>query len=52
MFANQVTSTGKINDFSCANFIWNKIKSKRWTWEELDTEFRINYIKYKIKLKE
>ena len=39
MFANQVASTGKINDFSCANFIWNKIKSKRWTWEELDKEF-------------
>lgn len=40
MFANQIATSGKINDFSCANFIWNKIKSKRWTWEELDNEFR------------
>jgi predicted nucleotidyltransferase len=40
MFANQIATSGRITDFSCANFIWNKIKSKRWTWEELDTEFR------------
>lgn len=40
MFATQVATFGRINDFSCANFIWNKIKSKRWTWEELDNEFR------------
>jgi predicted nucleotidyltransferase len=40
MFATQVATSGRITDFSCANFIWNKIKSKRWTWEELDTEFR------------
>ena len=36
----QVATSGRITDFSCANFIWNKIKSKRWTWEELDAEFR------------
>ena len=40
MFGTQVATSGRITDFSCANFIWNKIKSKRWTWEELDTEFR------------
>jgi hypothetical protein len=40
MFATQVATYGKITNFSCANFIWNKIKSKRWTWEELDAEFR------------
>ena len=40
MFATQVATSGRITDFSCANFIWNKIKSKRWTWEELDNEFR------------
>jgi len=40
MFATQVATTGKITDFSSANFIWNKIKSKRWTWKELDKEFR------------
>ena len=40
MFATQVATSGRITDFSCANFIWNKIKNKRWTWEELDEEFR------------
>jgi hypothetical protein len=40
MFATQIAISGRITDFSCANFIWNKIRSKRWTWEELDEEFR------------
>jgi hypothetical protein len=40
MFATQIATTGRINDFSCANFIWNKINSKIWNWEELDLEFR------------
>lgn len=40
MFATQVATSGRITDFSCANFIWDKIKRKRWTWEELDEEFR------------
>jgi predicted nucleotidyltransferase len=40
MFATQVSTTGNITDFSCANFVWDKIKTKRWTWEELDNEFR------------
>jgi hypothetical protein len=40
MFATQIAISGRITDFSCANFIWDKIKRKRWTWEELDDEFR------------
>lgn len=40
MFATQIANTRKIEDFSCANFIWDKLKSKDWTWEELDLEFR------------
>lgn len=40
MFGTQIAKYGRINDFECANFIWNKIKSKRWTWKELDDEFR------------
>ena len=40
MFATQIAMNGCINDYSCANFIWNKIKSKHWNWEELDQEFR------------
>lgn len=40
MFAIQIVKYGKINDFECANFIWNKIKSKIWTWKELDDEYR------------
>ena len=40
MFGTQIATSGMITDFSCANFIWNKIKTKRWTWDELDAEFR------------
>jgi predicted nucleotidyltransferase len=40
MFGSQIATSGGITDFSCANFIWNKIKTKRWTWNELDVEFR------------
>jgi hypothetical protein len=40
MFGTQIATSGGITDFSCANFIWNKIKTKRWTWNELDVEFR------------
>ena len=41
MFGIQIAKTGKIYDFSEANFIYDKIFSKEWTWEELDSEFRI-----------
>ena len=40
MFAIQIAESGEIYDFSCANFIWDKIKKKHWTWGELDREFR------------
>lgn len=40
MFSIQIAKTGKIYDFSEANFIHDKIFSKNWTWKELDSEFR------------
>lgn len=40
MFATQIMQHGRIVDFSCANFIWDKIRVRRWTWDELDNEFR------------
>lgn len=40
MFATQIATNGLISDFSCANFIWDRIKTKKSTWEELDKEFR------------
>lgn len=40
MFATQIVKDGKITDFTSANWIWYKLKSKQWTWEELDSEFR------------
>lgn len=40
MFATQIVNHGYIKDFQCANWIWDKIKSKRWTWTKLDNEFR------------
>ena len=39
LFATQIGMDGKITDFSCANFVWDKLKSRDWTWEELDVEF-------------
>ena len=42
MFGTQIAESGRITDFSCANFIWDKIKLNyhHWTWPELDKEFR------------
>jgi predicted nucleotidyltransferase len=40
MFGIQIAKAGKIYDFSEANFIYDKISSKEWTWDELDSEFR------------
>jgi len=40
MFASQIAEYGKIKDFSCANFIWDKLRKSHWTWGELDREFR------------
>ena len=39
IFSTQLVKTGEI-DFSSANYIWDKLKSKVWNWEELDLEFR------------
>jgi predicted nucleotidyltransferase len=49
MFATQVATDGKITDFSCANWIWDKLTFKdqsiymrnkmRWSWDKLDEEF-------------
>ena len=40
MFSSQIIQSGKIIDFSCANFIWDKIMNKTWTWKELENEFK------------
>jgi len=40
MFATQIVKDGYITNFSCANWIWDKIKYSNMTWEELDNEFR------------
>jgi hypothetical protein len=40
IFGIQIAQTGSIYDFSVANYIHNKIFSKEWTWNELDSEFR------------
>jgi len=40
IFGIQIAQTGNIYDFSEANYIHDKIFSKEWTWDELDTEFR------------
>ena len=40
MFGFQMAKNGKIYDYECANYLWDKIKDKRWTWSEIDIEFR------------
>jgi hypothetical protein len=42
MFGTQIMQHGKITDFECANYIWDKLTShyNEWTWVELDDEFR------------
>jgi predicted nucleotidyltransferase len=50
MFATQIVNSGRIVDFSCANFIWDKLNFKdkpiylrdkfKWSWDKLDDEFR------------
>lgn len=41
MFSIQIVKYSNIVDFTCANWIWDKIKSKQWTFNELDNEFRL-----------
>lgn len=40
MFGAQIAEHGKITDFGCANFIWDRLKKDYWSWGELDREFR------------
>ena len=50
MFATQIMQHGKIVDFSCANWVWDRLTFKdkpqymrgkyKWSWDELDDEFR------------
>ena len=50
MFSTQIMQHGRITDFSCANWIWDKItfydeppymrNSMKWTWDGLDKELR------------
>jgi predicted nucleotidyltransferase len=41
IFGSQILKEGKITDFTEANFIWEKLKTKsNWSWQELDKEFR------------
>lgn len=41
MFGSQIMQHRKITDFSCANFIWNKLKKDRWNWERIEDEFKL-----------
>lgn len=45
MFGTQIMKYGEIKDFTCANNIWYEIRNKRWTWEELNKEFKPLYNK-------
>lgn len=40
-FGIQIIQFGKIVDWQSANSIWVKLQSKKWTWQELDDEFRL-----------
>ena len=40
LFGSQISKFGRIIDFSEANWIWDELQSKRWTWEDLDFKFR------------
>lgn len=39
MFATQFALDRKI-DFTQANYIWDELSSKKWTWDELDTKYK------------
>lgn len=40
IFGTQIAKYGHIYDFTSTNYIYQKIMSKRWNWEEIDLEFR------------
>ncbi len=40
MFGIQLATEGSIVDFTCANHIIEELRSRTWTWTELDERFR------------
>lgn len=40
MFGIQMVNSNKIENFECANFLWEELMSKKWNWEELDKKYR------------
>jgi predicted nucleotidyltransferase len=40
MFGTQISKSGSITDFSCANYIWDDIKYDQYSWQELDDKYR------------
>jgi len=53
MFATQIARSGRITDFTTANFIWRRLmfdevpsyqkKDSKWDWDSLNLEFKITY---------
>ena len=43
MFSIQIVKSGKIENFECANYIWDKLSSKKWTWDEIYSEFKTDH---------
>ena len=41
MFGKQLCEKNYINNWKCANYIWDELMSKTWTWDELDNKYRI-----------
>jgi predicted nucleotidyltransferase len=41
MYGKQLCEKGYIEDWKCANYIWEELQSKKWTWEELDNNYRL-----------
>ena len=40
MFGTQLIQYGNIIDWGCANYIWEDLISKPWTWVELDSKYK------------
>lgn len=40
MFAIQIIETNTIYNWACANYIWEDLSSKIWTWEELHIKYK------------
>jgi len=43
MFGIQIMESGRIYDFECSNHIWEKLNSKKWTWDELYNEYKLEH---------